>query len=148
MSMKSLFQPTAAGVAVVGPGQQGQYDQLAAPAAETAADTAAADSRPAAEAETETSAEQLQQPTRGQYSDPVTAGGPTRGQYSEPVTAGGPIRGQYSDPVTAGGPIRGQDEAGSSSSVELRRYVAEVSASAEAVDQLQRQGGLDLQVGL
>ena len=107
---------------MVGPGQQGQYDQLvapAAPAAEAPADTAAADSRPAAEAETETSAEQLQQP----------------------------IRGQYSDPVTAGGPIRGQDEAaGSSSSVELRRYVAEVSASAEAVDQLQRQGGLDLQV--
>ena len=125
MSMKSLLQPTAAGVAVVGPGQQGQYDQLAAPAApaaEAQADTAAADSRPAAEAETETSAEQLQQPTRG----------------------------QYSDPVTAGGPIRGQDEAASSSgsSVELRRYVAEVSASAEAVDQLQRQGGLDLQVGL
>ena len=122
MSNKSLFQPTAAGVAVVGPGQQGQYDQLAAPAApaaEAPADTAAADSRPAAEAETETSAEQ-QQPTRG----------------------------QYSDPVTAGGPIRGQDEAASSSSVELRRYVAEVSASAEAVDQLQRQGGLDLQVGL
>ena len=122
MSNKSLFQPTAAGVAVVGPGQQGQYDQLAAPAApaaEAPADTAAADSRPAAEAETETSAEQ-QQPTRG----------------------------QYSDPVTAGGPIRGQDEAASSSSsVELRRYVAEVSASAEAVDQLQRQGGLDLQVG-
>ena len=111
MSNKSLFQPTAAGVAVVGPGQQGQYDQLAAPAApaaEAPVDTAAADSRPAAEAETETSAEQ-QQPTRG----------------------------QYSDPVTAGGPIRGQDEAGSSS-VELRRYVAEVSASAEAVDQLQR----------
>ena len=109
-------------MAVVGPGQQGQYDQLAAPAApaaEAPADTAAADSRPAAEAETETSAEQ-QQPTRG----------------------------QYSDPVTAGGPIRGQDEAASSSSVELRRYVAEVSASAEAVDQLQRQGGLDLQVGL
>ena len=108
---------------MVGPGQQGQYDQLAAPAApaaEAPADTAAADSRPAAEAETETSAEQLQQPTRG----------------------------QYSDPVTAGGPIRGQDEAASSSSsVELRRYVAEVSASAEAVDQLQRQGGLDLQVG-
>ena len=108
---------------MVGPGQQGQYDQLAAPAApaaEAPADTAAADSRPAAEAETETSAEQ-QQPTRG----------------------------QYSDPVTAGGPIRGQDEASSSSSsVELRRYVAEVSASAEAVDQLQRQGGLDLQVGL
>ena len=123
MSMKSLFQPTAAGVAVVGPGQQGQYDQLAAPAApaaEAPADTAAADSRPAAEAETETSAEQQQQPTRG----------------------------QYSDPVTAGGPIRGQDEAASSSSVELRRYVAEVSASAEAVDQLQRQGGLDLQVML
>ena len=122
MSNKSLFQPTAAGVAVVGPGQQGQYDQLAAPAApaaEAPADTAAADSRPAAEAETETSVEQQQQPTRG----------------------------QYSDPVTAGGPIRGQDEAGSSSSVELRRYVAEVSASAEAVDQLQRQGGLDLQVG-
>ena len=122
---------------MVGPGQQGQYDQLAAPAApaaEAPADTAAADSRPAAEAETETSAEQQQQPTRGQYSDPVTAGGP--------------IRGQYSEPVTAGGPIRGQDEAGSSSSVELRRYVAEVSASAEAVDQLQRQGGLDLQVGL
>ena len=122
---------------MVGPGQQGQYDQLAAPAApaaEAPADTAAADSRPAAEAETETSAEQQQ---------------PTRGQYSDPVTAGGPIRGQYSDPVTAGGPIRGQDEAGSSSSsVELRRYVAEVSASAEAVDQLQRQGGLDLQVGL
>ena len=121
MSNKSLFQPTAAGVAVVGPGQQGQYDQLAAPAApaaEAPADTAAADSRPAAEAETETSAEQ-QQPTRG----------------------------QYSEPVTAGGPIRGQDEAASSSSsVELRRYVAEVSASAEAVDQLQRQGGLDLQV--
>ena len=136
MSNKSLFQPTAAGVAVVGPGQQGQYDQLAAPAApaaEAQADTAAADSRPAAEAETETSAEQQQ---------------PTRGQYSDPVTAGGPIRGQYSDPVTAGGPIRGQDEAASSSSVELRRYVAEVSASAEAVDQLQRQGGLDLQVGL
>ena len=123
MSNKSLFQPTAAGVAVVGPGQQGQYDQLAAPAApaaEAQADTAAADSRPAAEAETETSAEQQQQPTRG----------------------------QYSEPGTAGGPIRGQDEAASSSSVELRRYVAEVSASAEAVDQLQRQGGLDLQVGL
>ena len=108
---------------MVGPGQQGQYDQLAAPAApaaEAPADTAAADSRPAAEAETETSAEQ-QQPTRGQYSDPVTAGGPTRGQ---------------------------DEAASSSSSVELRRYVAEVSASAEAVDQLQRQGGLDLQVGL
>ena len=115
--MKSLFQPTAAGVAVVGPGQQGQYDQLAAPAAPAA--EAPADTAAAAEAETETSVEQ-QQPTRG----------------------------QYSDPVTAGGPIRGQDEAGSSSSVELRRYVAEVSASAEAVDQLQRQGGLDLQVGL
>ena len=108
---------------MVGPGQQGQYDQLAAPAApaaEAQADTAAADSRPAAEAETEIGTEQQQQPTRG----------------------------QYSDPVTAGGPIRGQDEAASSSSVELRRYVAEVSASAEAVDQLQRQGGLDLQVML